>query len=273
MKRIQLISIAILLVFTTQISLSQSSNESKPDLQTALNGFKFRSLGPAFMSGRIADIAIDPKNENTWYVAVGSGGVWKTTNSGTTWEAITENMPFYSTGCITIDPNNNHSIWLGTGENVGGRHVGIGHGIYHSTDGGKSWKDMGLKKSEHISKIIVHPTNPKIVWVAAQGPLWSSGGERGLYKTTDGGKTWKNTLEVNEWTGATDLVIDPNNPNILYAATWQRHRNVAVLMGGGPGSGIYKSVDGGNTWNKINKGISGENKGKIGLAISPMNSD
>ena len=273
MKRIQLISIAILLVFTTQISLSQSSNESKPDLQTALNGFKFRSLGPAFMSGRIADIAIDPKNENTWYVAVGSGGVWKTTNSGTTWEALTENMPFYSTGCITIDPNNNHSIWLGTGENVGGRHVGIGHGIYHSTDGGKSWKDMGLKKSEHISKIIVHPTNPKIVWVAAQGPLWSSGGERGLYKTTDGGKTWKNTLEVNEWTGATDLVIDPNNPNILYAATWQRHRNVAVLMGGGPGSGIYKSVDGGNTWNKINKGISGENKGKIGLAISPMNSD
>jgi len=273
MKKIQLISISLFVLLTAQFTFGQSKKDEKPNLSSTLEGFKFRSIGPAFMSGRIADIAIDPKNENTWYVAVGSGGVWKTTNAGTTWEAITENLPFYSTGCITIDPNNNSSIWLGTGENVGGRHVGIGHGIYHSKDGGKTWKDMGLKKSEHISKIIVHPTNPNIIWVAAQGPLWSSGGERGLYKTIDGGKTWKNTLEINEWTGATDLVIDPKNPNVLYAATWQRHRNVAVLMGGGPGSGIYKSVDGGNTWNKINKGISGENKGKIGLAISPMDSD
>ncbi len=273
MKIILKISIAICFTLSTLLTFGQLKTQEAPTLKTALNGFKFRSLGPAFMSGRIADIAIDPENENTWYVAVGSGGVWKTTNAGTTWEAITENMPFYSTGCITIDPNNNASIWLGTGENVGGRHVGIGHGIYHSNDGGRTWKDMGLKKSEHISKIIVHPTNSNIVWVAVQGPLWSSGGERGLYKTTDGGKTWRNTLEVNEWTGATDIVIDPKNPNILYAATWQRHRNVAVLMGGGPGSSIYKSIDGGETWNKITKGISGENKGKIGLAISPMKSN
>ena len=222
------------------------------------------------MSGRIADIAIDETNENVWYVAVGSGGVWKTENAGTTWNPIADNMPFYSTGCITIDPSNNSSIWLGTGENVGGRHVGIGHGIYHSSDAGKSWKNMGLKNSEHISKIIVHPNNPNVIWVAAQGPLWSSGGDRGLFKSVDGGKSWENKLEINEWTGVTDLVINPENPNILYLASWQRHRNVAALMDGGPGTALYKSVDGGENWNKINNGLPGSNMGKIGLAISPM---
>ena len=270
MKKTSLIALCFILTFSFNPILSQDKKEEKNTISSALSGFKFRSLGPAFMSGRIADIAIDPTNQNTWYVAVGSGGVWKTTNAGTTWSPLTDNMPFYSTGCITIDPNNNSSIWLGTGENVGGRHVGIGHGIYHSNDGGVSWKDKGLKKSEHISKIIVHPKNPNVIWVAAQGPLWSSGGQRGLYKSTDGGNTWKNTLEVNEWTGVTDLLIDPNNPSVLYAATWQRHRNVAALMGGGPGTAIYKSTDGGDSWKKINKGLPGSNLGKIGLAISPM---
>tara|TARA_B100000427_G_scaffold198475_1_gene164911 strand:+ start:2576 stop:5884 length:3309 start_codon:yes stop_codon:yes gene_type:complete len=249
---------------------SADEKEAKSGIAGALGGFKFRSIGPAFMSGRIADIAIDPTNESVWYVAVGSGGVWKTENSGTTWTPLTDSQPFYSTGCITVDPNNPASIWLGTGENVGGRHVGIGHGIYHSKDGGKSWKDMGLKKSEHISKIIVHPSNPDVIWVASQGPLWSSGGERGLYKSVDGGKTWKNTLEINKWTGVTDLVIDPTNPDILYAASWQRHRNVAALMGGGPGTNLYKSVNGGDSWTKINKGLPRSNMGKIGLAISPI---
>ena len=270
MKNTLLISICFILTFSINPILSQDKKEEKNSISSALSGFKFRSLGPAFMSGRIADIAIDPNNENTWYVAVGSGGVWKTTNAGTTWDPLTDNMPFYSTGCITIDPSDNSSIWLGTGENVGGRHVGIGHGIYHSNDGGISWKDKGLKKSEHISKIIVHPNNADVIWVAAQGPLWSSGGQRGLYKSTDGGSTWKNTLEVNEWTGVTDLLIDPNNSSVLYAATWQRHRNVAALMGGGPGTAIYKSTDGGDSWKKINKGLPGSNLGKIGLAISPM---
>ena len=270
MKKTSLIALCFILTFSFNPISSQDKKKEKNTISSALSGFKFRSLGPAFMSGRIADIAIDPTNQNTWYVAVGSGGVWKTTNAGTTWSPLTDNMPFYSTGCITIDPNNNSSIWLGTGENVGGRHVGIGHGIYHSNDGGVSWKDKGLKKSEHISKIIVHPKNPNVIWVAAQGPLWSSGGQRGLYKSTDGGNTWKNTLEVNEWTGVTDLLIDPNNPSVLYAATWQRHRNVAALMGGGPGTAIYKSTDGGDSWKKINKGLPGSNLGKIGLAISPM---
>ncbi len=273
MKYLKLLLVSCAILFSSVDSIAQKKKEKKKDespITSALNSFKFRSVGPAFMSGRIADIAIDETNENVWYVAVGSGGVWKTENAGTTWNPIADNMPFYSTGCITIDPSNNSSIWLGTGENVGGRHVGIGHGVYHSSDAGKSWKNMGLKNSEHISKIIVHPNNPNVIWIAAQGPLWSSGGDRGLFKSVDGGKTWENKLEINEWTGVTDLVINPENPNILYLASWQRHRNVAALMDGGPGTALYKSVDAGENWKKINNGLPGSNMGKIGLAISPM---
>jgi photosystem II stability/assembly factor-like uncharacterized protein len=225
------------------------------------------------MSGRIADIAIHPDNQSIWYVAVGSGGVWKTVNSGVSWTAIFDDQKVYSIGCVTIDPKNPHIVWVGTGENVGGRHVGFGDGIYKSSDGGKTWENMGLKKSEHISKIIVHPENSDIVWVAAQGPLWAKGGERGFYKTTDGGKTWKKTLGDEEWVGATDVVIDPRNPDILYAATWQRHRNVAAYMGGGPGTAIYRSDDGGETWKKLTKGLPKNDMGKIGLAISPQQPD
>jgi len=259
-------------VFCSTFLIAQQK-ENKSAVESALSGFSFRSIGPAFMSGRIADIAIDPNNESIWYVAVGSGGVWKTTNAGTTWKALTDSQPFYSTGAITIDSNNSQTIWLGTGENVGGRHTGIGKGIYLSRDGGNTWENKGLKKSEHISKIIVHPSDTNIVWVAAQGPLWSSGGARGLYKTTDGGATWKQTMELDEWTGATDLVIDPRNPDVLYVASWQRHRNVAAYMGGGPGTALYKSVDGGETWRKLKTGLPTSDLGKIGLAISPINPD
>ncbi|MEM8888945.1 MAG: glycosyl hydrolase [Bacteroidota bacterium] len=236
-------------------------------------GLKLRNIGPAFTSGRIADIAIHPDNNNVWYVAVGSGGVWKTMNSGVTWKPIFDNQSVYSTGCITIDPSNPHTIWLGTGENVGGRHVGFGDGVYRSTDGGKSWKHMGLKESEHISKIIVHPENSEVIWVAAQGPLWNSGGERGLYKSTDGGKNWNKVLGDDVWTGVTDIVVDPRDPDWMYAATWDRHRTVAAYMGGGPGSGIHRSTDGGETWTELKRGIPGSNLGKIGLAISPQKPD
>ncbi len=237
------------------------------------SGIKFRSIGPALMAGRIADIAIDPEHENTWYVAVGSGGVWKTVNAGIVWTPVFDEQASFSTGCITIDPSNRNTIWVGTGENVGGRHVGFGDGIYRSTDGGSSWKNMGLKTSEHISKIIVHPTNSNVIWVAAQGPLWKKGGERGLYKSTDGGATWTKTLGDAEWVGVTDIAIDPRNPDILYAATWQRHRTVAAYMGGGPGSGIHRSTDGGTTWTKSSTGLPTSNMGKIGLAISPQKPD
>lgn len=267
-KRILFLSYLSFFIFSAN---AQDKQEIKKD--SSITGLKFRSIGPAFMSGRIADIVIDPKNQNVWYVALGSGGVWKTENAGTTWVPLTDKESFYSTGCLTIDPSNSSTIWLGTGENVGGRHVGIGHGIYVSYDGGKTWKNKGLKKSEHISKIIVNPKNSNEIWVAAQGPLWSSGGERGLYKTTDGGNTWKLVLSSNEWTGVTDLVIDSRNEKILYAATWQRHRTVAAYVGGGEGTAIYKSTDGGLTWDKLTSGLPSTEMGKIGLAISPINPD
>ncbi|NAS30694.1 glycosyl hydrolase [Flavobacteriaceae bacterium R38] len=241
--------------------------------ENTFKGLKLRNVGPAFTSGRIADIAIHPENENVWYIAVGSGGVWKTTNSGTTWKPIFDNQKSYSIGAIAIDPNNTHTIWVGTGENVGGRHVAFGDGIYVSHDDGATWKNMGLKNSEHLSKIIVHPEDSNIIWAVSQGPLWSSGGERGVYKSTDGGKSWKRTLGDDVWVGATDLVIDPRNPDVLYAASWQRHRTVAAYVGGGPGSGLHKSTDGGETWTKLTKGIPNSNLGKIGLAISPFNPD
>lgn len=248
------------------------STTTKPDA-ALLSGLKFRSIGPALMSGRIADIVIHPEKPNTWYVAVGSGGVWKTTNAGTTWQPVFDGQTSYSIGCITLDPSNPERVWVGTGENVGGRHVGYGDGIYLSEDGGKSWKNMGLKNSEHLSKIVVHPTNPQLVWVAAQGPLWSKGGDRGVFKTTDGGKTWRRVLGDDSWTGATDLMTDPRNPDLLYAATWQRHRSIAAYIGGGPGSAIHRSNDGGETWEKLTNGLPSGDKGKIGLAISPQKPD
>ncbi len=238
-----------------------------------MDAFKLRNVGPAFLSGRIADIITHPNNENVWYVATGSSGVWKTKNAGTTWTPIFDTQTSYSTGCITLDPSNPEIVWLGTGENVGGRHVAYGDGVYRSADGGKTWKNKGLKKSEHISEIIVHPDNSNVVWVAAQGPLWTKGGERGLYKTTDGGTTWKRVLGDAEWTGVTDIMIDPRNPSILYAATWDRHRTVAALMGGGPGTGLYRSDDGGEHWTQLTQGLPKSNLGKIGIAISPQNPD
>ncbi|MFQ5680220.1 MAG: glycosyl hydrolase [Gemmatimonadota bacterium] len=237
------------------------------------DALELRNIGPAINGGRIADIAIHPENRNVWYVAVGSGGVWKTVNAGTTWEPIFDDQMSYSIGSIAIDPSTPSTIWVGTGENVGGRHVGFGDGVYRSTDGGRSWKKMGLDSSEHISTMIVHPRDSDVVWVSAQGPLWRSGGERGLYKTTDGGETWRKVLGDEEWTGVTDVVMDPRDPDVLYAATWQRHRTVAAYLGGGPGSGIHKSTDGGETWRKLERGLPSGNVGKIGLAISPQNPD
>lgn len=256
----------LLCLLLSSITLPAQEKSKNP-----LKGLSFRNIGPAMTSGRIADIAIHPENENVWYVAVGSGGVWKTTNSGTTWKSLFDKQKVYSIGCVTIDPNNPHTIWVGTGENVGGRHAGFGDGIYVSHNDGKSWKNMGLKNSEHLSKIIVHPSDPNTIWVASQGPLWSKGGERGVYKTTDGGKNWKRTLGDDAWVGATDMLIDPTNPDVLYAATWQRHRTVAGYLGGGPGSGLHKSTDGGETWKALKSGIPGSNLGKIGLAMSPFN--
>ncbi len=236
-------------------------------------GLELRGIGPALMSGRIADIAIHPEDQSVWYVAVGSGGVWKTTNAGTSWQSIFDKQPSYSIGCLAIDKANPETIWVGTGENVGGRHVGYGDGVYKSTDGGENWEPMGLENSEHIGSIAIDPRDSNVVYVAAQGPLWSAGGERGVFKTTDGGETWEKLLGDDEYTGANEVVIDPTRPDVLYAATHQRFRNVAALINGGPGTGVHKTTDGGATWRELTNGLPKEDKGKIGLAISPHDPD
>lgn len=236
--------------------------------QEATNGLSFRSIGPAMMGGRIADIAVNPKDKSNWYIAVGSGGVWKTTNSGVTFLPVFDQQKSYSIGTVTIDPNNTNVVWVGTGENVSGRHVGWGDGIYRSQDGGKSWMNMGLSESEHLSKILIDPRDSKVIYVAAEGPLWSSGGQRGLYKSTDGGHTWNLSLSIDENTGVTDVEFDPSNPSVLYAAAYKRRRKTWSLLAGGQQSGIYKSTDGGENWKEVTKGLPSADMGKIGIATT-----
>jgi photosystem II stability/assembly factor-like uncharacterized protein len=264
---------ALICVFAiSAVAWSETKPAEKKGLLTSeiLSGLKFRNIGPAIMSGRISDIAIHPKNRSMWYVAVGSGGVWKTMNAGTTWTPIFDGQASYSIGCLTLDPNSPDVVWVGTGENVSGRHVGIGDGVYKSLNGGKTWTNMGLAKSEHVARLLVDPRDSNTVYVAAEGPLWSPGGERGLYKSIDGGKTWTISLEISKDTGVTSAEFDPSNPDIIYAAAYQRRRSVAAFMGGGPESAIYKSEDAGKTWRKLAVGMPEGDKGKIGLAVSPM---
>jgi photosystem II stability/assembly factor-like uncharacterized protein len=221
----------------------------------------------------VSDIAVDPRDRDTWYVAVASGGVWKTGNAGTTWEPIFDGEGSYSIGCVTVDPSDPLTVWVGTGENNSQRSVGYGDGVYKSIDGGRSWTNVGLGESEHIGKIVVHPGDSKTVYVAAQGPLWGPGGDRGLYKTTDGGANWNRVLEISENTGVTDLLLDPRDPEVLYAAAYQRRRRVWTLINGGPESGIHKSTDGGATWRELENGLPEGDVGRIGLAISSVDPD
>ena len=233
-------------------------------------GLKFRSIGPAVTGGRIGEVVVHPSDRNTWYVAVHSGNIFKTVNAGTTWSAIFDGQASYSIGFLAIDPQNPLTIWVGTGENNAQRSVGYGDGVYKSTDGGKSWSNVGLKTSEHIGTILIDPRKSDVIYVAATGSLWSAGGERGVYKTTDGGKTWTQVLKPdNEWTGAQSMAMDPKNPDVLYASTHQRARRQWGFIDGGPGSSLYKSSDAGATWSKITKGLPTDELGKIGIAVSP----
>jgi photosystem II stability/assembly factor-like uncharacterized protein len=237
------------------------------------NGLRFRSIGPAFTSGRVIGFAVEPNNPSHYFVASASGGVWKTVNDGNTWTPVFEREGSYSIGCIALDPKNPLTVWVGTGENNSQRSVSYGSGVYRSDDGGKTWRNVGLKNSEHIGRIAIDPKDSNIVYVAAQGPLWGPGGDRGLYKTTDGGKTWKNILNISENTGVSDVEIDPNNPETIYAASYQRRRHMWTLIDGGPESAIYKSTDAGATWNKSRAGLPTNDMGRIGLAISPVDSN
>ena len=253
---------------------ADAEDDGPPELTSStLSSIRWRSIGPAFASGRIADISIDPTDRSVWYVAASSGNVWKTTNAGTTWTPIFDNYGSYSIGAIALDPNDHLTLWVGTGENNGQRSVGYGDGVYKSVDGGRSFRNMGLETSEHIGMIAVHPDDSRTVFVAAQGPLWASGGERGLYRTQDGGETWEAVLEIDEHTGVSEVYFDPRNPDVMYATSWQRRRHQWTMIDGGPGSGIHKSTDGGNTWREINRGLPGADKGRIGMAISPINPD
>ena len=217
----------------------EDDNKPKdPMAPGTFNGLKFRSIGPAFTSGRVIGFAVDPNNAARYFVASASGGVWKTINNGATWSPVFEKESSYSIGAIALDPKNPLTVWVGTGENNSQRSVSYGNGVYRSDDGGKSWKNMGLKTSEHIGRIAIDPRDSETVYVAAQGPLWGPGGDRGLYKTTDGGKTWKQILKISENTGVTDVAIDPRDPDTIYAASYQRRRHMFTLIDGGPESAL-----------------------------------
>jgi len=248
------------------------TDEKKPGMNAdTFSGLKFRLIGPGAASGRVMSIAVNPRNKFEYYVGVASGGVWKTVNDGTTWTPVFDGEGSYSIGWVALDPNDSSVVWVGSGESNSQRSVAYGDGIYRSVDGGKSWENLGLKKSEHIGRVVVDPRDSKVVYVAAEGPLWGAGGDRGLYKSTDGGKTWKAVLTISENTGVADVAIDPSNPDIVYAAAYQRRRHVYTLIDGGPESEIYKSTDAGATWNKLKSGLPSVDMGRIGLAVSPAN--
>ncbi len=234
----------------------------KPRRRTRTSSARARSRGSGSApSGRpscrdaSATSPWTPTNPSRYFVAVASGGVWRTLNGGTTYEPVFDGEGSYSIGCVTLDPSNPHVVWVGTGENNSQRSVGFGDGVYRSRDGGNSWEHLGLKASEHIGMITVDPRDSDVVYVASQGPLWRSGGDRGLYKTVDGGETWKRILHVSDDTGINEVHLDPRNPDVLYASSYQRRRRVWTLINGGPESTIYKSEDAGTTWRTIDKGL------------------
>jgi photosystem II stability/assembly factor-like uncharacterized protein len=251
---------------------------AKPDAgapsSATFGGLKLRALGPAVTSGRVVGFAVHPTNPDHFYVAVASGGVWKTTNGGTSWTPVFDNEGSYSIGYVALDPKDPSVVWVGTGENNSQRSVGYGDGVYKSLDGGKNWKRMkDMQASEHIGKVLLDPRDSNTVYVAAQGPLWAPGGDRGLYKTTDGGANWAKVLYVSENTGVTDVILDPRHPDVLIAASYQRRRHVWTLIDGGPESALHKSTDGGKTWRKLAGGLPAGDLGRIGLAVAPSNPD
>src|SRR5437870_4193442 len=247
----------------------------KLDYGALLKDLQWRELGPAIMGGRIDDFAVVESNPSTVYVGTASGGVWKTTNAGTTWEPVFDNEGVSTIGDVTVAPSDPAIVWVGTGEPNNRQSSSWGNGVYESTDAGKTWANMGLRDSHHIGRIAIHPANPSVVYVAALGHLYSPNKERGVYKTTDGGKTWKQTLFVDDTTGAIDIDINPKDPNELYAAMWSRSRSAWRFRESGPTSGIYKSNDGGETWKKISGNgsgfMKGEKIGRIGVAVYPSN--
>jgi len=277
--------LSLVLLFTSTILFAQNSTsaenrqlgvDKRADLEksSVAGGLHFTNIGPTVMSGRVSELAVNPDNPQEFYVAYASGGLWYTTNFGNTYTPIFDNEDVITLGAVNVDWQNN-TIWLGTGESNSSRSSYAGNGMYKSTDAGKTWQHLGLENTQHIGRIVLHPSNKNIAWVAAVGHLYSNNPERGIYKTTDGGTSWNQTLYLNDSTGAIDLEIDPSNPDNLYAAMWERDRKAWNFKGNGKSSGIYKSIDGGENWNLITTGKNGfpnnEGVGRIGLAISTQN--
>ncbi len=246
---------------------------SSPLARASLDGLAFRSIGPAVTGGRIVGLAVNPRDHSEYWVAAGHGALWKTTNAGVTFTPVFDGQTSFSIGAVTLDPSNPNVVWVGTGENNAQSYVAPGDGVYKSEDGGKSWSNMGLKESQQIGAIVVHPKQPNTVWVAAYGPHRTSGGERGVFKTTDGGTTWANVLHPSDHTGCWELKIDPRDPDVLYAVAHQRQRYLSTSVMGGDESGIYKTTDGGATWKKLAGGLPQKKVGRIGLDLSPVDPD
>ncbi len=271
----------ILLLAVVLVSSVEAQNKKKNDAgeesdslkSSTFSGLKWRSIGPAMTSGRIADFAVNPNNPKEYYAAVASGHVWKTQNAGITWDPVFDNYGSYSIGVVTMDPNNHSVVWVGTGENNHQRALGYGNGVFKSMDGGKSFQHMGLKESRQIGGIVIDPRCSDIVFVAAEGSAWGPGGDRGLYKSKDGGENWNKVIDISENTGINNVVIDPARPDIMYATAEQRRRHVHTKIGGGPESAVYKSTDGGETWRKIMKGLPKVHIGGMGIDVSPVNPD
>ena len=269
MKKLTILLLILTLGFLSAEAKKEKEDDKKQILNPSLfNGLTWRSIGPAFVSGRIADFAVNPENHSIYYVAVASGHIWKTTNNGITFSPVFDNYGVYSIGSLAMDPNNNNVVWAGTGENNHQRALGYGNGVYKTIDGGKSWKNMGLKESRHIGEILIDPRNSNVVYIAAEGSAWGPNEERGVFKTTDGGKTWDNVLFISENTGVANLSFDPSNPDVIYAGAEQRRRRQFGKIGGGPESAFYKSTDAGKTWNKLEKGIPKVDKGGMEIVVS-----
>lgn len=270
-------TISILIYLTIIISVTDAAIPSAAQARTAPetsalhNELRFRCIGPAVTGGRIHDVEALPDDPSTIYVATASGGLWKSTNKGTTWESIFDDQPVSTFGDLAIAPSDPNVIWAGTGEQNNRQSTSWGNGVYLSTDGGKTWTHKGLVETRHIGRVRVHPRNPDIAYVAALGNLWKASSARGVFKTTNGGQKWDKVLYVDSLTGVVDLVMDPSAPNTLYAATYQRLRRTWGFNGGGPGSGIYKTTNGGRSWQELTSGIPEGDKGRIGLALAQTN--
>jgi photosystem II stability/assembly factor-like uncharacterized protein len=253
------------------VTAANAAAQAIPITSDMLEELRFRTIGPAVTGGRIHDVEALPDNPSTIYLATASGGIWKSTNKGTTWAPIFEHQPVSTFGDVAIAPSNSDIIWAGTGGQNNRQSTSWGNGIYRSSDGGMTWTHKGLEETRHIGEVVVHPLDPEVAYVAALGNLWAPSEERGVYKTTDGGANWSRVLFIDTLTGAVEMVMDPVDPSVLYAATYQRLRRTWGFNGGGPGSGIYKTTDGGATWEELVNGLPAGDKGRIGLSIARTN--